>query len=153
MSFKYKMSNPSPVKSLTELVKDTLEKTYIFQCYRSMTILVARNKKEATEKFYLALTNKMKNMGSKFSLKKCFGTTYFQRTERFMVLDGEKRLNLTSQLDLIESPDFLSKERLEKLIELNIVKVKIMDSGDCYNSLEQDKDYESDSDSEKYTTY
>ena len=145
------MSIPGTVKSLKEIAQDNLPKAYVFKCYRSRTVVVGYKKEEAITKLYLALSNQIKNLGNKFSNKKCFGTTLFQRTEMFMVLEGEKNIGLSNQLDIIESPDFLSRKRVEKLVENGMIKMKIFGLNDCLNSLEAD--WASGSNDEKYTTY
>ena len=145
------MSTPGTVKSLKEIAQDNLPKIYVFKCYRNRTVVVGYKKEEAITKLYLALSNQIKNLGNKFSIKKCFGTTLFQRTEMFMVLKGEKNSGIGNQLDIIESPDFLSRERLEKLVENGMIKMEIFGLNNCLNILEAD--WPSDSDDEKYTTY
>jgi hypothetical protein len=125
--------------------------TYIFKCYRNTTCVNAENEEKALTKLYLSLTKKLKDVGRGFSNKKCFGATLYQRTERFMVLDGELNLSVPKQLDIIESPDFLSIERLKILVSKGIIRMKIMEEDECFNHLEPD--YPSCSDDEKYTSW
>ena len=125
--------------------------TYIYKCYRNTTGVIAKNEEEALTKLYLSLSKKLKEVGRGFSNKKCFGATLYQRTERFMVLDGESNLSVTEQLNIIESPNFLSIERLKNLISKGIIRMKIMKEDECFNHLEPD--YTSSEHDEKYTSW
>lgn len=125
--------------------------TYVFQCYRNTTFVNAKNKDTALTKLYLSLTNELKDVGRSFNNKKFFGTTLYQRTERFMVLNGESKLSVPEQLNIIESPDFLSIERLKKLLSKGIIRMKIMEEDESFNYLEPD--YPSCSDDEKYKSW
>ena len=93
----------------------------------------------------------MKDLGPGFSLKKCFGTTLYERSDRFMVLEGESDLELSQRLEIILRHDFLSRERLQILISKGIIKMKILNSEECFSSLEPE--FTSGSSDEKYTSY
>lgn len=125
--------------------------TYVFKCYRATIVVKANNNEEALTKFYLSLSGQIKDLGLGFSLKKCFGTTLYERSERFMVLEGESNLDESQRLNIIGSPDFLSRERLEILLSKGIIKMTILSNEQCFSSLEPE--FTSGSSDEKYTSY
>ena len=114
--------------------------------------MIAKNSEEALTKFYLSLSGQIKDLGPGFSLKKCFGTTLYERSDRFMVLEGESDLEMNlSVLNIILRHDFLSRERLEILLSKGIIKMKILSNEECFSSLEPE--FTSGSSDEKYTSY
>lgn len=139
------------VNSLKEIVENNLPKAYTFQCNTHSTTVVSYDKEQAISKFYLSLNNELNELGTSFSKRKCFNTTVYQRVDRFMVLEGEDKLGLVKKLDIATRSDFLSRERLKKLVDANIIKMKIIGLNDTLNISRPE--YSSDSETEKYTEY
>lgn len=87
---------------------------------------------------------------SMFQKFKVFGTTLYQRDERYLMAN-EKKMNISDRIDLFLSDEFLSKERIRFLISKNIIQVKQIKEGITF--CKTTDDWNDSDDDEKYKDY
>lgn len=138
----------------SENVKNS--KLFEFSVCRNTFTIMAKCKEEAIDMLSSTLAKSQSELDSysgnneMFQKYKVFGTTLFQRVERYL-MGNENRMGIGNRIDLILSDEFISEERVRYLINKNIIRVKEIKEGITFSKTVDDW-ADSDND-EKYTTY
>ena len=127
-----------------------------FKVCRNEFSVIAPNKEEACEILANTLSksqNELNNFSGNndmFQKFKVFGTTLYQRDERYL-MGNEKNMDISDRIDLFLSDEFLSKERIRFLISKNIIRVKEIKEGITF--CKTPDEWNDSDDDEKYSTY
>ena len=133
-----------------------MSKMYLFTVERNRFTVNAHDKESACELLADTLSKSQKELdeysgnNGMFQKYKVFGTTPYQRDERYL-MGNEKKLGISDRIDLLLSDEFISEERVRYLINKNIIRVKEIKEGITFSKTVDD--WNDSDDDEKYSTY
>ena len=134
-----------------------MSKMFLFTVCRNRFTVNATTEKEAIDILVNTLSKTQEELDSYsanedklFKKFKCFGTTLYQRDERYF-MPNEKNIGLSDRIDLMLSPEFLNEKRLRFLLEKKIIRIREVKENITFGKVSDD--WNDSDDDEKYSTY